>query len=373
MKSVLFGPRRLPNWWLRFTDANPAVGTLFALTGLVSIAFLLAPTINVGSRPGHSQLIELIAVITKSESLMAHALSLRDAYHQMVPAEVRDWVRGLLGNVALYFVMPFLLLIEYLFPCNPNQPLVSKGFLQDAVWFAVLVPMNLLFLGAAYQYLDDLYANHLAFLTIRTATVWPVFVQAAAALIVGEFLHWYSHCVRHKLSFLWLFHSVHHSQKEMNVFTDDRGHFVDRFVSRILMFIPFFMFQVPSLYAVSVIGLYVSIHSRFVHSNAKIDLGWFGWFLASPQFHRVHHSVELAHADKNYGGVLSVFDHLFGTAVKARDVYPETGIADARFPAEDRVGVAQLPGNWLLQTMYPFTQVMERTLMVNRQAHTGQN
>jgi sterol desaturase/sphingolipid hydroxylase (fatty acid hydroxylase superfamily) len=361
MKSLLFGPRRLPHWWLRFTDANPAVATLVALAGLVSIAFLLAPTINAGDKPGHSQQIELLAMTTKSKSLIANATSLRDAYHQAVPSEIREWVRGLLGNPVLYLVVPFLLLLEYLFPCNLNQPLVSKGLLQDAVYFASGLPINILFLGAAYQYLDNLYAENLAFLTIRAATAWPLYVQAAAALIVGEFLNWYSHFICHKIPTLWLFHSVHHSQKELNIFTNDRNHFVDRLFMKILTFLPFFMFQVPSLYALAVIGLYGSIHNRFLHANVKIELGWFRWFLTSPQFHRVHHSVESAHADMNYGVVLSVFDHLFRTAYKARDVYPETGIADARFPTEDRIGVAQLPINWFMQAVYPFARLIERT------------
>jgi sterol desaturase/sphingolipid hydroxylase (fatty acid hydroxylase superfamily) len=151
-----------------------------------------------------------------------------------------------------------------------------------------------------------------------------------------------------------------YSQKELNIFTDDRGHFVDRLASELLMFVPFLVFQVPDLYAVAVIGLYRSIHNRFVHANVMIDLGWIGWFLVSPEFHRVHHSVNPADADKNFGVLLSVFDHLFGTAHQSQDIYPATGIADARFPTEDRVRVTQLPMNWIMQTIYPFSQLLDR-------------
>jgi hypothetical protein len=103
--------------------------------------------------------------------------------------------------------------------------------------------------------------------------------------------------------------------------------------------------------------MYLAIHNRFIHANLKINLGWLGWLLASPQFHRVHHSADAAHRDKNFGRTLSIFDHLFGTAYPSRHVYPETGIADIRFPDEDKVRVRQLPGNWLTQTVYPFVQL----------------
>jgi hypothetical protein len=153
---------------------------------------------------------------------------------------------------------------------------------------------------------------------------------------------------------------VHHSQKELNVFTDDRVHVVDMLAASLLMFVPFYIFQVPNLYAVAVIGLYRSIHSRFLHANVKINLGWLGWLVASPQFHRVHHSADPAHVDKNFAVVLSVFDHLFGTAYPSRDIYPDTGINDARFPNEGNTRVLGLPGNWLMQTSFPFVQFFKQ-------------
>jgi sterol desaturase/sphingolipid hydroxylase (fatty acid hydroxylase superfamily) len=127
----------------------------------------------------------------------------------------------------LYFVVPFFLLLEYLFPCNPFQQLFGKGFLQDAVWFAAAAPTTILFLGAVNEFFHGLYDKHLAFLTIRSAAAWSTYLQIIAAISVVEFLWWMSHLVRHKLPTLWLFHAVHHSQKELNVFTEDRVHVVD--------------------------------------------------------------------------------------------------------------------------------------------------
>jgi lathosterol oxidase len=320
--------------------------------------FMLAPSVTSPTENGRT--IDSLKVIVKSDAVVGKAVTLRAAYHDLVSSEVRQYAAEVLFNPALYLVVPFLLFLEYLFPCNPSQPLISKGFLQDFVWFVAAAPTKILLLGVASDLLRALYDHHLAFLTISRADAWPRVLQIVAALVVTEFLFWISHVVRHKALTLWLFHAVHHSQKELNAFTEDRSHFVDKLASSLVMFIPFYIFKVPNLYAVAVVSLYVSIHSRFVHVNAKINLGWLGWVIASPQFHRVHHSAEPAHVDKNFAGILSIFDYLFGTAYSSRSVYPETGICNAQFPTEDKARVLQLPENWLMQIIFPFVQCFRR-------------
>jgi sterol desaturase/sphingolipid hydroxylase (fatty acid hydroxylase superfamily) len=348
----------LPDWWLRFIGSYPAVPNVIAVAGLAFIMFMLAPTVTHPSENGG--MIDSLAAIVTSHTIISKAIGLRAAYHHWVPKDVRDYAADILFNSALYFVVPFLLVLEFLFPGKPSQPLIGKGFLQDAIWFAAAAPTVILVTGIASEVLRRLYDKHLGFLTISSAVAWPTFLQVIAALLVVEFLWWMSHLARHKVHMFWLFHAVHHSQTELNVFTEDRVHFVDALAASLIMFIPFYIFQVPNLYAVAVIGLYRSIHARFLHANVKINLGWIGWLIASPQFHRVHHSGNPAHEDKNFGVVLSIFDHLFGTAHPSRDIYPETGINDARFPIENNTRVFHLPANWLMQTIFPFLQFFKQ-------------
>ena len=349
---------RLPGWWPQMVAAHPVVPNIVAVTGLVFIMYMLSPTVVHPS--GYGQMVDSLEVVVRSNTIVGKVIALREAYHHSIPQEVRDYAGGVLFNPVLYFVLPFFLLLEYLFPCNASQPLVGKGFLQDFVWFVFTVPTRMLILGVAGEFLHRFYEKHLEFLTVRSTAEWPKVSQILAALFVTEFVFWISHFVRHKILSLWFFHAVHHSQTELNTFTDDRGHIVDRLVTSLLMFIPFYAFKVDVLSAVAVVGLYVSIHSRFVHANVKINLGWLGWVVASPQFHRVHHSAESAHYDKNFAGVLSIFDYLFGTAHPSRDVYPETGINDVTFPIEESRNVVRLSLNWLNQTIFPFRQLFKR-------------
>jgi sterol desaturase/sphingolipid hydroxylase (fatty acid hydroxylase superfamily) len=358
--DTLFKPRKLPAWWLRFTEANPIVPSIIAVAILTWICFSLAIIFSASEKHGNGKFIETVGVVSGSEPLVEKAISLRAAYHQLFPAEIRTIVNNLYCNIPLYMVVPLLLILEFLFPCNPRQPLIGKGFLQDAVWYTLFTPMTILIIFPIVEFLHGLFTRHVGFLTLGAAKSWPTYLQIIAALLLAEFFTWFNHFVRHKVRTLWYFHAVHHSQRELNIFTDDRAHMVDLLIGNLLTFIPFFIFDVSNLYAVMIIGLYKPIHNRFIHANLKINLGWLGWLVTSPQFHRVHHSSDPAHADKNFGVYFSIYDHLFGTACISRNIYPETGIEDQQFPLEEKVRVRQLPGNWLSQTMYPFRQVYDQ-------------
>jgi sterol desaturase/sphingolipid hydroxylase (fatty acid hydroxylase superfamily) len=360
LADLLFKPRKLPGRWLRFTEANPVLPNVISVAVLAWICYSLAIIINASEKHGNGQFIETINVVANSKPLVEKAIDVRTAYHHFFPEEIRNLAQNLYGNLALYLVVPLLLLLELLFPCNPAQPLISKGFLQDAIWYIVFTPLTLLIIYPIIGFLHGLFDQHLSFLSVNSAAAWPVFLQIMAAMLLAEFFIWFNHYIRHKIHTLWLFHAVHHSQKELNIFTDDRAHIVDLLIGSLLTFIPFFIFDVSNLYAVAVIAIYKPIHNRFIHANLKINLGWLGLLVTSPQFHRVHHSIEPSQADKNFGVYFSIYDHLFGTAFPSRDVYPQTGIMDDRFPYEDKVRISQLPKNWVMQTVYPFVQIFEQ-------------
>ena len=366
ISDTLFRPRALPPWWVRFTDNYPVIPNLIAIVGLVAIAMALAQFKGTSPNQERGARVDTVGIASQSGTVAAQVLHLRELYRSWFPEEVRAIVSQLYYNPALYLVIPFLLLLEFLFPVNPSQPLIGKGFLQDTIWFVAFAPIKILILFPIGAFIERFFEANREFLNIGSAAAWPVWARVIAALLLGEFLFWSNHFVRHKIRVLWLFHAVHHSQKQINVFTEDRIHIVDSILISLLAFLPFFLFQLPNIYAVTAVALYLPIHNRFVHANIKMNLGWLGWVITSPQFHRVHHSAAPEHLDKNFGGHFSVFDYLFGTACRSTNVYPETGIADSQFPNEDNLKWSGLPGNWLKQTIYPFVQLFEEQQVLQR-------
>jgi sterol desaturase/sphingolipid hydroxylase (fatty acid hydroxylase superfamily) len=350
----------LPSWWTRFTSSYPFFPNLFAVLGLTWICYSLAHNLNIAQGHPHGAIVEVLKAVSGSQLLVDKAIHWRAEYHDMVPGDVRIIISNIFTNWSIWLVVPYILFLEMLFPCNPAQPLIGKGFLQDAIWYIANILLSVLILFPIISVLRSLFEKHAGFLIVGSAGNWPISMRIIVALLVAEFFRWFNHFIRHKIGMLWEFHAVHHSQKEINAFTDDRGHVVDQLVSTMADFAPFVIFQVPNAFALSIIFLYRPIHNRFVHANLSINLGWLGYVFTSPQFHRVHHSSDPLHADKNYGVLFSFFDYFFGTAVLSRYVYPETGIHDPRFPTEDKVSLLMLPKNLGIQMLYPFRKILRR-------------
>jgi sterol desaturase/sphingolipid hydroxylase (fatty acid hydroxylase superfamily) len=102
-----------------------------------------------------------------------------------------------------------------------------------------------------------------------------------------------------------------------------------------------------------------------VHSNIRTDFGPLRHLLVTPQSHRLHHSIELEHRDRNFGGVLSVWDHLLGTQHRGFDVYPSTGVENPAFPIERSARPSRLLKTYARQFVYPFRASL-RTLGLTR-------
>ena len=123
------------------------------------------------------------------------------------------------------------------------------------------------------------------------------------------------------------------------------------------MFVPAFLFE----HTFAIAGVYLAFDrllDGFNHSNIRTDLGMLRYVMVTPQSHRIHHSRDPRHFEKNFGGILSIWDHLFGTQYRVYDEYPEVaGVPYLEYP-NDPVGPPSdiagiLKAVWL-QLVYPF-------------------
>ncbi|HBL27238.1 MAG TPA: hypothetical protein DD490_10425 [Acidobacteria bacterium] len=262
-------------------------------------------------------------------------------------------------NPWFYAVVAGVLLLERLIPADPGQGLLSKGARQDLVWVPFKLLVHASFIPAVIVLLRLGYDRYLGFLTIDAVASWPAPGRIVLAVLWGDFLFWLIHYIRHKVFFLWCFHAVHHSQKELNFFTEYRVHPIDDVFAITLGVIPILMLE-PSFVTVTAIVWVRHWHTRICHSNIRTNFGPLKYILVTPQSHRVHHSVDEVHHDKNFGLTFSIWDHLFGTQHREYDIYPETGINDRDFPFEqNRRSFASL-NTLLSQLIYPFQAVSRR-------------
>lgn len=131
-----------------------------------------------------------------------------------------------------------------------------------------------------------------------------------------DLVHWVYHCVGHKTKLFWAAHVTHHSSQHLNLSTGWRTNFLHLFY-RFLFWAPLCLFGIPPemiLFFESV----SAIQNFLVHTERVGRLGFLDWLLNTPSNHRVHHAVNPEYIDKNLGGILMIYDHLFGTYAKEK-------------------------------------------------------
>jgi len=136
--------------------------------------------------------------------------------------------------------------------------------------------------------------------------------------LLQDFCYYWFHRAHHRIRYMWASHVVHHSSQHLNLSTAFRQSFTYPLSGMWLFWVPIVLvgFQ-PELVLGSV--LLSLAYQFFIHTQTVKTLGPLEWIFNTPSHHRVHHARNPEYIDKNYAGVLIIWDRLFGTFVKERD------------------------------------------------------
>ena len=253
-------------------------------------------------------------------------------------------------TIALALVFSVL---SHFWACNRSVPWWHKrGLVTDVCyWFFVplicrVVRINLMVLGAALVFnihtADDLIAfyddGH------GPLSQLPLWTQAILFLVASDFMLYWLHRMYHGGAF-WKYHAVHHSSEDLDWISAARFHPVNLFLGSVAVDVILLMAGIsPNI--MLWVGPFTTFHSAFVHANLNWTLGPFRYVLATPVFHRWHHTALEQGGNTNFAGTFPVWDVLFGTFRMPTDELPSGyGIDDHGFPAE-------IAG----QLAYPFRQ-----------------
>ena len=140
-------------------------------------------------------------------------------------------------------------------------------------------------------------------------------------LVVLDFFDYWLHRGQHRFRWWWALHSLHHSQRNMNLWSDDRNHLLDDLLRDVYMAVLALAIGVAPSQYVLLVSVSRALQS-LQHANVRIHFGRLGErLLVSPRFHRTHHAVGIGHESQgralggcNFGVLLPVWDQLFGTA-----------------------------------------------------------
>ncbi len=151
--------------------------------------------------------------------------------------------------------------------------------------------------------------DHLALLQARD--FWNTWYGYLAALVFYDFCYYWLHRCGHEVAILWAAHVVHHQSQHYNLSTALRQTSSGIALGWIF-YMPMALAGVPPA-VFAIVALVDLLYQFWVHTELVGKLGWFDRVFCSPSNHRVHHAVNDRYIDRNYGGVLVVWDRMFGS------------------------------------------------------------
>ena len=222
-------------------------------------------------------------------------------------------------------------------PAGPNAPLLAAIalvlLLIEIFWRTRVISKGYDFAGAAASF-GVFIGNVLIGGAVSAAIIGPVYFWCwsvapaklplddwriwALCFFAVEFAYYWQHRFSHTVRWLWASHAVHHSAQTLALPSAVRLGWTAALSGGWLFFTPLIL---AGFHPVMVVTLFAAnLHYQFwLHTEVVGRLGPLEWFLNTPSHHRVHHASNEEYLDKNFGGVLIVFDRMFGTFAREED------------------------------------------------------
>ncbi|WP_125779637.1 sterol desaturase family protein [Pseudoalteromonas rubra] len=142
-------------------------------------------------------------------------------------------------------------------------------------------------------------------------------VTLFGAFLLQDFLYYWFHRASHHVHWLWLAHVVHHSSRHMNFSTAFRQSLLYPLVGMWLFWTPMIVLGFAPELVLAIVAINLAFQF-FVHTQVVGKLGWLEQVFNTPTHHRIHHASNPCYLDKNFAGVLIIWDKLFGTYTDAQ-------------------------------------------------------
>ncbi|MEM7269894.1 MAG: sterol desaturase family protein [Pseudomonadota bacterium] len=183
------------------------------------------------------------------------------------------------------------------------------------------------------------------YMLAQTVVTWSIPITmgtALLAILIADFTYYWEHRIAHEVRLLWTQHAVHHSSRDMNIITAIRfGPFEG--VWAVIIHLPMVMmgFSPDVIIGSSIIVL---AYQTWLHTEVIGKLGPLEWVLNTPSHHRVHHGCDDKYLDKNYAGILIIWDRMFGTFQEEEET-PRYGLKrDFNSQNPIKVWFSEIPG-----------------------------
>jgi sterol desaturase/sphingolipid hydroxylase (fatty acid hydroxylase superfamily) len=273
-----------------------------------------------------------------------------DVMLQLVQMMGETFLKILPETIALALTFTVL---NHFWACNPGPPWWQKRELATDIvyWFLIptfarVVRIGSLVIGAALVFNIHGEAELIAFYDNGHGPLaeLPLWVQAILFLVLSDIPMYWLHRIFHG-STLWRYHAIHHSSEDLDWISAARFHPVNIMLGAVLVDVVLLMAGISPKVMIW-IGPFKVFHSAFVHANLNWTLGPFKYVVASPVFHRWHHTSLAEGGNTNFASTFPIWDIMFGTFYMPPDRVP------ASYGADDPT----MPGGFVGQLVHPLRQ-----------------
>jgi len=257
----------------------------------------------------------------------------------------------------LVAISVFVWLLEVAFPWRKYQSIFRKDFWLDGFYMFFNFFIFAIVISGVYEILGVLFSEFgvtAKSFAIINITTWPMWAQLLVFFIIIDFVQWFTHVLLHRYEFLWRFHKVHHSVKEMGFAAHLRYHWMENIFYKPLKTFGVMIlggFEPEQAYIVHFVAIAIG---HLNHSNIKITWGPLKYIFNNPVMHLYHHVKALPEGTShgvNYGISLSLWDYIF----KTNYVPEDSGTIELGFPGDEK-----FPKGFFGQITYGFTKRKKR-------------
>jgi|GEM_PF-132670 len=232
--------------------------------------------------------------------------------------------------VGLTILSLVFFVVERLLGNGRGRPVLRRGVLTDAAYWiltplvakplirlSILLPIGLL-VAAGVASVEEFRSR--AYTGFGPLSRQPLWLQSLEIYLLVDLLSYWNHRLFHRGRW-WPFHAVHHSSAELDWMSSIRVHPVNELVGTLCRATPVLLLGLNPVVTASTAPV-LMLYAVLLHANVDWDFGPLRGVIASPVFHRWHHSRDPAAIDKNFAGLFPVWDILFGTYYMPRDRVP---------------------------------------------------
>jgi sterol desaturase/sphingolipid hydroxylase (fatty acid hydroxylase superfamily) len=250
----------------------------------------------------------------------------------------------------LIVISLFVWFLEIAFPWRKQQAIFRRDFWLDVFYMFSNFFIFSIIISGVYTILGLLFGEFSITsksLALFDISHWAPWLQLLVFFIILDFVQWFTHVLLHKYSFLWKFHKVHHSVKEMGFAAHLRYHWMENIFYKPLKTFGVMIiggFEPEQAYIIHFITIAIG---HFNHANIKITWGIFKYVLNNPVMHLYHHAYEVPKGRNgmNYGISLSLWDYIF----KTNYIPEDSGTIEIGFKGDDK-----FPSSFINQNLYGF-------------------